>query len=151
MTRLEKCKILKDRGYTYNPETGEIFGVWGTKITSKHNKGYIAIQGNSNYKGSVYGHHFAWYMTYGNVDFDELDHIDNNPLNNKISNLRIADRQLQNRNRGKSKGYIFDSSRNKWLARIFINRKAIYLGRYDTEEEARQAYLQGKEKYWDVY
>jgi hypothetical protein len=150
MNRLEKCELLKSKGYAYDPETGKIFGIYGKEYKSCDENGYINIEGNKNFQGSVKGHHFAWYMTYGNVDFIELDHKDTNPNNNKIDNLRIADRLLQNRNRN-SKGYTWDSKRNKWLVRIFINRKPIYIGRFDTEEEARTAYLKSKEKYWDKY
>lgn len=153
MTRLEKCILAKEKGYTYDAETGKIFGVKGKEIKSKDTRGYniLTLYPIGKVKLQLKSHHFAWYMIYGNVDFDELDHIDGNTLNNKISNLRIATRQLQNRNKQSTKGYFFDKSRNKWLSRIFIDRKPIYLGRFDTEEEAKQAYLNSKDTYWDTY
>lgn len=151
MTRLEKCEFLKSKGYSYDQQTGKIYGVYGKEIRTYDDRGYINIEGNKNYQGTVKGHHFAWYMTYGNVDFVELDHIDTDRSNNKISNLRIAHRQLQNRNRSNTKGYTWDPKRNKWLVRIFINRKGIYVGRFDTEDEAKEAYLISKKKYWDSY
>jgi len=150
MTRLEKCEIAKKIGYKYNSDNGKIFGKTGKEITSNHG-GYIFIYGNKNWQGKLYAHHYAYYMTYGNVDFEELDHINNNPSDNRISNLRIADRQLQNRNRKSTNGYFFEKERNKWLARIFVNRKSIYLGRFETEKEARDAYEAGKIKYWDKF
>ena len=35
MTRLEKCEILKERGYTYNPTNGKIYNPKGKEITGK--------------------------------------------------------------------------------------------------------------------
>lgn len=147
MTRLEKCEMLKDRGYQYDPETGKIFGVRGKEITKKNEHGYIIISGPRKMKNSLRGHHFAWYMTYGNVDFWELDHKDVNPSNNRIDNLRISNRSQQNENKKSTKGYYKCSDRNKWASEITSNGQKIRLGRFDTEEEARQAYLQAKEKY----
>jgi hypothetical protein len=45
------------------------------------------------------------------------------------------------------KGYSFDKSSQKWKAKIQVNNKPIYLGYYNTEEEAREAYLTAKRKY----
>ena len=36
MTRLEKCELLKSKGYTYNPETGKIFNRFGKELTAKN-------------------------------------------------------------------------------------------------------------------
>jgi hypothetical protein len=153
MTRLEKCELAKKKGYTYDSKTGKVYGIYGKEITSKDTKGYtiLTIYPTKNTKHQLKIHHFAWYMTYGNVDFIELDHKNVDPSDNRISNLRISDRQLQNRNRKKTKGYTWDPKRNKWLVRIFIDRKPIFIGRFDIEEEARNAYLNAKDKYWDIY
>jgi hypothetical protein len=146
MNRLEKCELLKSKGYTYNPETGIVIGYRGFQIKSKNNGGYNIIGGSTYFQGDLLLHHFAWYMTYGNVDFDELDHIDTNKNNNKIDNLRISNRSQQRQNT-KHKGYTYDKSSNKWRVRIGIDGKTISLGRFVTEEEARNTYLQAKEKY----
>tara|TARA_R110000822_G_scaffold239793_1_gene369484 strand:+ start:195 stop:656 length:462 start_codon:yes stop_codon:yes gene_type:complete len=71
----------------------------------------------------------------------QIDHIDMNPLNNQVSNLRIVSNQ-ENQFNKISKGYT--KYGNKYIAQIQINRKVIYLGRFDTKEEARNAYLQAK-------
>ena len=49
--------------------------------------------------------------------------------------------------RTRAKGYYWDKATNKWLAQIAFNKKDMNLGRYTTEQEARQAYLNAKEKY----
>jgi hypothetical protein len=142
MTRLEKCELLKSKGYTYEPETGKVFGVYGKEITSKIKSGYIWIS-----VIKLLAHHFAWYMTYGNVDFIELDHDNRNRSDNRISNLRISNRNQQNQNRSGVKGYRFVEKLNKYQSRITFNNKQISLGYYDTKDEARQAYLIAKQKY----
>ena len=68
MTRLEKCELLKSKGYRYDPETGKIFNRYNKEIKRIWG-GYIRL-----YNGLL-GHHYAWYITYDNVDFIELDHI----------------------------------------------------------------------------
>jgi hypothetical protein len=144
MTRLEKCELLKSKGYSYDPDTGKIFGTKGFEIKRKDNNGYIVLgqRGMSN----LYAHHFAWYMVYGNVDFDLLDHENTNTSDNRIFNLRILDNQKNTFNTN-AKGYYFAKNANKWSANIHLDYKKIYLGLYETEEEARNAYLDAKEKY----
>ena len=147
MTRLEKCETLKNKGYTYEPETGKIFGLKNNLIKRKDKRGYITFGGCRNWKYYTYGHHFAYYMTYGNVDFIELDHKNRIKSDNRISNLIISNHSQNGLNK-ESKGYSWDKSRNKWKSQIHINGKTKYLGRFDTEEEAKNAYLNAKQKYY---
>lgn len=74
-----------------------------------------------------------------------VDHYDGNTLNNRKSNLRIATSHMNNQNRLGAKGYY--EIKNKWKAQIKVDKKKIYLGTYNTEAEARTAYLEGKKKY----
>ena len=76
-----------------------------------------------------------------------IDHIDRNSTNNHINNLRVATmlKQVLNRNCViNAKGYSWNINSKKWQAHIKINKKQIYLGSFDTEEEAHQAYLNAK-------
>jgi hypothetical protein len=148
MTRLEKCELLKLKGYTYDPENGKIYGTKGQEIVRKCN-GYILFGNTRNWKHNTYGHHFAWYWVYGNVDFEMLDHINQNRSDNRISNLRIVTHQ-ENCFNNNYKGYSWDKDRNKWKSQIHISGKTIHLGRYNTEQEARDAYLIAKEKYHTI-
>lgn len=74
----------------------------------------------------------------------DVDHIDGNKLNNNLENLRwvTTSENLQNR---KAKGWRKNGS--KYLAKIGIDYERIYLGSFDTEEEAHQAYLDNKKIY----
>jgi hypothetical protein len=73
----------------------------------------------------------------------QVDHIDRCRTNNNISNLRMATHAENQHNRD-AKGYYFYKRLNKWMAQIAINNKQKYLGYFDTESEARQAYLDAK-------
>lgn len=76
----------------------------------------------------------------------QIDHINHIRDDNRIENLRIVTHQ-QNQWNKEVKGYDFRIDRNKWRAIIKFNKKRIYLGLFDTEEEARQAYLDAKQKF----
>jgi len=72
-----------------------------------------------------------------------IDHKDGNRSNNNLKNLRWATHSENNSNKSVrpntkcgAKGIIFEKRRNKYVARITINGKTIYLGQYDTIEEA---------------
>lgn len=73
----------------------------------------------------------------------EVDHIDRNPLNHRIKNLRVVDNATNNRNKPKQefcssnyRGVIWDSSRSKWMVRVIVNGKKVFAGRFKDEMEA---------------
>ena len=74
----------------------------------------------------------------------QVDHIDRDRTNNCISNLRMVTHQ-QNMFNTNAKGCYFYKNRNKWHARIRVNDKMHHLGYFESEDDARQAYLKAKE------
>jgi hypothetical protein len=146
LSRLEKCKLLKEKGYTYNPETGKIYGVRGNEIIRILN-GYIYICPLKK-SFNLRGHHFAWYIAYGESDYEQLDHINGDRSDNRISNLRKVTNQQNCFNKKNIKGYYYNGS--SYVSRIKLNGKTIHLGSFDTEEAARQAYLTAKSKYHTI-
>ena len=146
MTRLEKCELLKSKGYTYNPETGKIYGIYGKEIISKDDNGYIRIGGSNHFKGHLLGHHYAYFCVYSNVDFEMLDHINRDKTDNRICNLRISNTQKNAFNKN-SKGFSWNKNAGKWEAKIMLDGKNIYLGCFETEKEAKEKYLESKKKY----
>jgi len=81
-----------------------------------------------------------------------VDHWNNNPLDNRRCNLRLASKitnaqnsKLSSRNTSGYKGVY--RSFKKWAAEIKVNKQKIRLGRFDTPEEAYQAYCEAALKY----
>lgn len=71
----------------------------------------------------------------------DVDHINGNPADNRLENLRIATRSqnLQNQVvRTRYKGV--RESGLKWTAKIIVNKQEIYIGTYETAEQAALAY-----------
>lgn len=74
-----------------------------------------------------------------------VDHIDSNHLNNNLNNLKIVT-QRENASKERSiksglpTGFYFNKQNNKYIAQIQINEKRIYLGSFNTPEEASNAY-----------
>jgi hypothetical protein len=76
----------------------------------------------------------------------EVDHIDNNSLNNCVDNLRWATRSENESNKPTrgligAKGVSFDIHKNKFRAIISKNYVHKFLGYYTTIEEASEAYI----------
>ena len=88
-------------------------------------------------------------LIMGVVDTPEvfIDHIDGNGCNNQKSNLRICtclenawNVKPRKNTSSKYKGVYYHSQSRKWQARINKNKKAYYLGLFETEEAAAEAY-----------
>jgi hypothetical protein len=88
----------------------------------------------------------AWMIHFGKEPNGEIDHINGDPPDNRIANLREASR-VQNCANIKGRGVRFEPDRRKWLARITVGYKQINLGRFDTEQAARTAYLAACKRY----
>tara|TARA_R110002020_G_scaffold77282_2_gene195139 strand:+ start:198 stop:551 length:354 start_codon:yes stop_codon:yes gene_type:complete len=78
-----------------------------------------------------------------------IDHIDRNPLNNDIGNLRVVTHQ-QNQWNTKAKGYSWDKTANKWRVKIMIGGKHIDGGYFETEEEAIKKRAELKQQYHHI-
>lgn len=145
MTLEEKLILFKEKGYTYNPETGIVTSHKG-KIIKGKSGGYFNMGIKIGLKTiHVQVHQYAWYIMYNEIP-TEVDHMDTNKLNNKISNLRNITHH-QNLFNTNAKGYSWDKAHNKYSSHIRLNYKKIWLGFFDTPEEAHQAYLDAKKIY----
>lgn len=83
---------------------------------------------------------------------EQADHVDGNSLNNTRSNLRLSNQYLNSKNRrinsNSTTGFKgVSKSKDKYMARIKVNYKTIWLGRFNTPEEAYNAYCEASKKY----
>lgn len=90
-------------------------------------------------------HRLAWFYMTGNWPVVQIDHWDNNSLNNRWGNLREATSAQNAQNRpckaNSTSGLkgIFPQG-NKWRARIMVNGCRINLGIFNDKQEAHFAY-----------
>ena len=82
-------------------------------------------------------HRVIWALHYGEWPEDEIDHINHDRSDNRISNLRCVTRCENSKNlsmRGDNKsgitGVCWDKSRNKWSSQIMVNSCTKNLGRF---------------------
>jgi hypothetical protein len=113
---------------------------WSAWKTPHHNTWYAVARKEGR---NVYMHRLLLDAPPG----IEVDHRDGNGLNNQRKNLRYASRSEQMMNtqkmKGKSskyKGVSWYKRYSKWMARVKKNGKYVFLGYFDDEEAAAQAY-----------
>lgn len=97
---------------------------------------------------NILAHRLAWFFVYGNIPELEVDHIDGNPSNNIISNLRLATKNQNQKNRKINynsstgvKGVGYCHRKKRYIVRGMINGKQNYLGSYEKIEDAKDAYM----------
>ena len=107
----------------------------GSKAGGPNTKGYFSI----SIEGRAYkSHRLAWLYVYGEDPGGyEIDHIDLDKANNRISNLRPATRKQNNENIAIPKnntsgvrGVSYNKQNETWSAYIYHNKKRIHLGSF---------------------
>jgi hypothetical protein len=142
----EKLKLFKEKGYTYDPETGLVTSHKGKIIKGKSGryKEMCMSINKKTYKIKV--SQFAWYIIYNEIP-NVIDHINRNSLDDRISNLRNVTQSLNCFNKFGKGYYIQYTYKNPYRAYIRLNKRTIHLGGYKTAEEAHKAYLDAKKIY----
>lgn len=123
----------------------------GAVAGSVHPSGHIYI---SIYRKLYAAHRLAWLYMYGQWPTQNIDHIDGNPANNRIHNLRElshtknlqAARKARKNSRAGLLGVSYRKDCNKWQARIQKDKRSMSLGLFATAEEAHAAYMAHKTK-----
>lgn len=144
---------------TYTPETGEF--VWKERPREHFNTGTVHRTWNTKNSGNLAGskdaygylvtkvmgksnknHRLAWLYVYGEFPPEHMDHINGDPSDNRLSNLRSVTRKENMRNRklqGKNTigipGVWLSKTKRKWMATI----GAIEIGRFDSLNDAASA------------
>jgi hypothetical protein len=108
---------------------------------------YVTIDGVR-----YFAHRLAWFYVHGRWPSVAIDHIDGDPSNNRLANLREAtlSQNQHNQRSGARKGtsrYLgvhWAARRSNWVASIKHQGKTIYIGAFPTEEAAAAAYVERK-------
>ena len=148
---VERVRELLD----YDPETG-LF-TWkvnrgSAKVScvagSKNSKGYLLIEID---RKKCQAHRLAWLFCYGSWPKNMIDHVNGDRTDNRVNNLREAtvDQNLQNLHKAyktSSTGLlgVCKHACGKFQANIRIPGKRLYLGLFNTPEEAHRAYIKAK-------
>jgi hypothetical protein len=142
----EKIKKAISNGIICDIDRGKIIGVRGNDIGFIYN-GYERFDiWLDNKVIHIRTHQFIFYKKYGYIP-ECIDHINRNKLDNRIENLREVTKHQNNFNRNNTKGYSWCKIKNKYKARIKINNKLLWLGSFDNETDAHNAYLNAKSIY----
>ena len=138
----EYLEYCKDTGvFTWKKQNGRIRP--GMLAGSMNSRGYWQI----GFKGKIFvSHRIAWAFLHGKIkDNLQIDHINMDKGDNRISNLRLADccqngYNSKSRKNSASKYKGVSRMRNRWRAYINKGGSQIHLGVFGTELEAAKAY-----------
>lgn len=155
MITAEKAKEL------FNYIDGEIY--W-KKQNNRHPIDKPAGYVNSNgyrlikYQGKqIYAHRLIWIM-HGNVLQDQIDHINRNPLDNRIENLRNADyssnafnTELRSDNKSGVRGVSWCNTYKKWTVQLFDHKKKITKRFVDLNDAKHFSEIKRKELHGEFF
>ena len=153
---LETLRSLLD----YNAETGEMrwqnYAGFKNKLAkSTTSTGYMRLQIQGK---SFLTHRIAWKMIHGTDPVNQIDHVNKNPKDNRISNLREAtesqnkwNRPAQQNNTSNIKGVSFWGGRNHWAVQISCRGKRYRKAGFLTAREAEVHIIQKREEIHGVF
>ena len=134
--------------FTWHPTTSK--KTRGKRGGHPNDIGYLLLGVDSN---SYRVHRLAWLYVHGHWPIGDLDHINGNPADNRITNLReataaqnLANSRKPITNRSGYKGVSWHSGAKKWQAHIRHNGRRIYLGLFTDPAVAHAAYCQAAQK-----
>lgn len=142
----------------YEPETGVLTWAVSKGRASKgliagglHKHGYRRL----SFDGKEYlCHRIAWEFVHGEIPSGcDIDHINGNRSDNRISNIRAVSRSVNAQNRKGAAahnktgllGVAFHKATGKFRALIRTN-KSVTLGYFATPEEAHSVYMEAKKR-----
>lgn len=141
----------------YDPNTGVFTNVAPRKRVVVGSKAGYLDSSNGYVKICLdyvrhYAHRLAFLYMTGAWPSAYVDHINGDTQDNRWANLRDVARQVNSQNMreapSNSSSGVFGAhrKRGKWSSHIRSNGKTVYLGVFDSAEEASNAYIEAKRK-----
>lgn len=121
----------------------------GQPVGSVTNTGYISIW---IFGEPILAHRLAWLYVHGNWPSQYIDHINGIRTDNRLVNLRNASHAQNHQNRrkaanGSRSGFLGVAfAQGRWAATIKVRGVKVYLGTFDSPEDAHAAYITAKRK-----
>lgn len=139
---------------SYDPQTGLLSwtttrcgrGLAGAVTGSPTVKGYLRVR---IFRNSYQSHRLIWFMVFGEWPA-QIDHINGDKTDNRLVNLRLANTS-QNQHNKVCKGYYLNRQTGRYLVRTTVNGRRIFLGEFESEEDASRVYLTAHAKYHGEY
>lgn len=108
---------------------------------------------NGSTSPRTYIHRLVWLMEYGYWPKQPIDHINGDPLDNHVENLRMVDSKANAQNKAMSRnntsGYtgVRRTPSGKYRADITVGGEVIYLGVFSNKEAAAEARQLAQKQY----
>lgn len=104
--------------------------------------------------GTLRAHRIIWALHFGAYPDGDIDHINGDPSDNRVANLRdvphaenMRNLKLQKNNTSGVSGVRWKPNRAKWEAKIKVAGKFIYLGEFKKFSEAVAARKEAEKTY----
>lgn len=150
---------------SYDPETGEFR--WRVSNSPRAQAGALAgSAASTGYRDirvdkQLYrSHRLAWLYVHNTWPANEIDHINGDKADNRLTNLREATSsqnkvnqvRLRADNSSGLRGVSWSAANQKWLAKIRHQGQQKNLGYFQTKEQAAEAYaLAARDRFGNFY
>jgi hypothetical protein len=152
--RVDGNLVRLKSGMGPNNKAGDLVGDLNKKKLGSRNARYVTTRIN----GQHYCVHKLIYMWHTGVMPDELDHINRDTLDNRIENLRVANKSQNACNRtvfvnntSGVKGVSWNARNKKWFVYVDVNKKRNNIGYFDDIDLAELVAIEAREKLHGVY
>jgi hypothetical protein len=149
VNRMRTRQIILTRGFVATVDDADYDALSDFEWYAQVMKSGKAYASRRTYSGNAATIFYMHRQIMGFPVHGVVDHIDRNPLNNTRANLRVVSKlaNIINSDFTRNGGVWLCRETGRWVARISVNGKKLFLGRYDTREEALAAARAEREKY----
>lgn len=156
----------------YEPETGSMTWIskqtyvkdsvrWNARYAGKEcgavdDKGYrrVLFRFEKDRTFKIRCHRLAWFIVYGVMPTGEIDHINQNKLDNRIANLRDVPKEINQRNGTRKRnntsgvpGVTWHKQKQKWCAQVNVLGIHYHVGLFDKIDESDKAVREFRAKH----